>query len=113
MGIESVESVGDTLIMSRLAVESIDSEIVSMSVSKDTLMCVVPNLAKLEVGTNANCKKNLNMHTMNLWLLRNGAAAATGRGSALEEGLEAELFVSHPRRSHLKMSKELISYEII
>ena len=39
-----------------------------------------------------------------LWLLWDGAAIA-GRGPALEEGLEAQFLVSHPRRRHLKCTK--------
>ena len=45
MSIVSVESVVDTFKMSRFGIVSIDTETVSESVSKDTLMCVEHNLA--------------------------------------------------------------------
>ena len=45
--IDSVESVGDTIKMYRFGHVSIDTETVSESVSKDTLMCVEHNLAPL------------------------------------------------------------------
>ena len=44
VGIGSVESVVDTIKMYRFGHVSIDTETVSESVSKDTLMCVEHNL---------------------------------------------------------------------
>ena len=48
VGIGSVESVGDTIKMNRFGHVSIDTETVSESVSKDTLMCVEHNLDEHE-----------------------------------------------------------------
>ena len=44
MGIESIESVDDNFEMTRFWHVSIDTEIVSVSVSKDTFMCIVHSL---------------------------------------------------------------------
>ena len=46
MGIESIESVDDNFEMTRFWHVSIDTEIDSVSVSKETLMCVVHNLGR-------------------------------------------------------------------
>ena len=62
VGIESVESVDETFKMTRIGHVSIDTEIVSVSISKETLMCVEHNLGNKYEVNRINRKKVVLCH---------------------------------------------------